>query len=84
MKPQDTTVLTSSTSTPLPVAPQPLLVSEQGFPASLYPKGIILANPFAMEAQAGNSTHSDNLVDMIEDEEEGMDANENVDMFLNH
>ena len=36
-----------------------------------------------MKAQADSSTHSDNLVGMIEDEEEGMDADENVDMFLN-
>ncbi|KAJ8423877.1 hypothetical protein Cgig2_001543 [Carnegiea gigantea] len=83
LKPQDTTVLTSGTSTQLVAALQLLLVPEQGVLAPLDPKGIILANPFAMKAQANNSTHSDNLVDIIEDEEEGMDADENVDMFLN-
>ncbi|KAJ8420605.1 hypothetical protein Cgig2_001738 [Carnegiea gigantea] len=33
--------------------------------------------------QDDNSTHSDNLIAMVEDVEKGMDADENVDMFLN-
>lgn len=36
-----------------------------------------------MKVQDDNSTHCDNLIVMVKDVEEVMDADENVDMFLN-
>ncbi|KAJ8423953.1 hypothetical protein Cgig2_008821 [Carnegiea gigantea] len=51
--------------------------------APLDPIGIILENPIAMKTRGEGSSNSDTLIAIEKDEEEGMDANENVNMFLN-
>jgi len=46
-------------------------------------KGIVLANLASMKSQDEGSPNDDNLVAMVAGDNEGMDQEENVDMFLN-
>lgn len=62
---------------------QPVLVTSQGVPTPFYFNEIILPNPTAMMTNGEGSTNSDILLAMKDDVEEGTDADENVDMFLN-
>ncbi|KAJ8421618.1 hypothetical protein Cgig2_008569 [Carnegiea gigantea] len=83
LKTQDATLLPTSPPTlPLVVA-QPVLVTLQGAPTPFDSNGIILPNPTAMMTNGEGSTNFDILLAMKDDVEEGTDADENVDMFLN-
>ena len=55
----------------------------QEIPAPLNPNGIVLANLTVMKSQDEGSSNSDELMAMNHVKDEGLDEEENVDMFLN-
>lgn len=58
-------------------------MTESQGPTLPAPNGILLANPIAMKPQGDISPNSDPLLAMEDDVDEGMDTDENVDIFLN-
>ncbi|KAJ8441521.1 hypothetical protein Cgig2_026322 [Carnegiea gigantea] len=66
-----------------PVAAQTATIYPKRDAATLEHIRIILTNPNAMTTQGEDSSNSDTLIAMKNDEDEGMDADENIDMYLN-
>lgn len=68
---------------PLPATEQIVAPKAKEGPDTVDPIGIILENPSPIKTQAQGPSNLDTLFAMENEDEEGMDAEDNADMFLN-
>ncbi|KAJ8433860.1 hypothetical protein Cgig2_032071 [Carnegiea gigantea] len=68
---------------PLIPTNDPIIPTIQTAPAPSNPKGIVLGNLTAMKSQDEGSPNADKLMAIDDGENEGMDEEENADIFLN-
>ncbi|KAJ8445572.1 hypothetical protein Cgig2_012460 [Carnegiea gigantea] len=83
LKPQGPSTVTNTPSNPLTMTAQTEAKASKKDTTHVEHSEIVLANPNAMQNQGEDSSNSDTLLAMKNDEDEGTDAKENVEMYLN-
>lgn len=83
LKPQGPSTVTITTSTPLTVPVKTAANASKKATNPAEHSKVTLVDPSIMNNKGENSSNSDTLLNMENDEEEGMDAEENANMYLN-